>query len=136
MCLQTGPLIITGLCYIRERQGYRHFSGSFRDTLSVSNPAECSYECRRSLNCRSFSYRYFFGSSDSPIGSENCLLSNLDARNLNTVSDLIVDSNWDVYRQQCRDGEGGGGIGIVPGGGKGNFNVILYIAKPSEISNL
>ena len=40
-----------------------------------------------------------------------------------TDSDLIVDSNWDVYRQQCRDGEGiggGGGIGgIVPGGGEG-----------------
>ena len=51
-------------------------------------------------------FRYFFGSSESPNG-ENCLLSSLDARNLDTVSDIILDSNWDVYRQQCRDDNGG-----------------------------
>ena len=51
-------------------------------------------------------FRYFFGSSESPNG-ENCLLSSLDARNLDTVSDIINDSNWDVYRQQCRDDDGG-----------------------------
>ncbi len=35
------------------------------------------------------------------------VMSSLDARNLDTVSDIILDSNWDVYRQQCRDDDGG-----------------------------
>ena len=59
-------------------------------------------------------FRYFFGSSESPNG-ENCLLSSLDARNLDTVSDIILDSNWDVYRQQCRDDDGGYNQGALLG---------------------
>lgn len=95
-------------CYVRERSGYRHYSTSSRDALSVSSPQQCSDECRRrSSYCRSFSYRYYFGSETSSSAGENCLLSDLEAQNLNTLTDLIVDSTWDLYRQKCRDGGGG-----------------------------
>ena len=79
-------------------------------TWFMNVPLACSDECRRLSYCRSFSYRYYFGTN---TGQENCLLSDLDAKNLNTLNDLIVDSTWDVYNQQCRDGNGGG---ILPTG--------------------
>ena len=52
-----------------------------------------------------FSYRYFSGGGGGGIiGAayagyvENCLLSELNANNLDINRDLILDSNWDVYR--------------------------------------
>lgn len=95
-------------CYVRERSGYRHYSTSSRDALIVSSPQQCSNECRRrSSYCRSFSYRYYFGTGSSEsFSGENCLLSDLEAQSLNSQTDLIVDSTWDLYRQKCRDNGG------------------------------
>lgn len=49
---------------------------------------------------------------------DNCLLSDLDMRSVNTLSDLTIDSDWDVFRQfedlSCSNGGGSGG-----GGGNG-----------------
>ena len=109
-----------GICFLRERSGYRHYSTASRDALTVSTPEECSRICGQNYYCKSFSYRYFFSGTSSP-GGENCLLSDFEADSLNSASDLIPDSNWDVYRQQCRDGGGGGG-GLIPPGAAGKVN--------------
>ena len=48
-------------------------------------------------NCN-FVFRYV----TSGFNKENCILSDLDTDEL-TTSDLILDSNWDIYDQRCRN---------------------------------
>ena len=72
---------------------------------NIFSVKDCSDNCRYTSYCRSFSYRYG-GSSD-----ENCVLSDLEATYLDNKRDLILDSNWDVYKQNCGGGGGGGIIG-------------------------
>ena len=50
-------------CHKVERSGYKHFSSSYRDSVSASSTKDCSDQCRRYSYCRSFSYRYYSGKS-------------------------------------------------------------------------
>ena len=48
------------------------------------------------------------------------MLSDIQGRNLEVSRDLVLDSNWDVYRQDC------GGGGIIGGRDGICFLVLLY----------
>ena len=49
------------------------------------------------------------------------MLSDIQGRNLEASRDLVLDSNWDVYRQDC------GGGGIIGGRDGMYFLVLLYL---------
>ena len=101
--LDLSSFLSGGLCYTKERSGYKHFPSFPRDILSVSTVSECSNQCRRSAYCYSFSYRYFSLGSSAESSRQNCLLSHLgNPASVSSADNLIVDSNWDVFRQRCK----------------------------------
>lgn len=82
-----------------------------KEFVDARDVLDCSQKCYRAGFCKSFSFR-LFGSID------NCAFSALDGTDIRE-SDLLVDTDWNVYelvpfasRDQCGDDSiGGGGIG-------------------------
>ncbi len=104
-------------CYDIFRSSYKHYAAVVDLPLSTISLMNCAEECARTPSCGSFSYRRY-GSTDS-----NCLVSRLEADDISIYSDLVSDSQWDVYefaqrRTGCSTGGGGGG-------GTGNGGKVL-----------
>lgn len=93
-------------CALAFRRSYKHYTNVVMDTATVDDFDECVYECKRTGICASFSY-------SERRSRDNCLTSQLGVEDIKSYSDLVADSDWDVFeydlrRRECR-GEGNGG---------------------------
>jgi hypothetical protein len=101
-------------CYRIFDEDYRLDDRVVKDTYAARDLRDCERACSdaRFFNCKAFGY------TNSGRMERNCAMSDLDAIELRSGNNVVMDYDYAVYERLggCGGNGGGGGFGGVGGG--------------------
>ncbi|TRY68387.1 hypothetical protein TCAL_01423 [Tigriopus californicus] len=105
ICRNDPGLVDDDECFRVTRRNVKFYTSSLTTTYRVQSVTECSYECQRHSNCRSFAFRVRLASSLS----DNCQVSSLAPSSI-LIADIVSDGDWDIFEKllgsRCSSGGG------------------------------